>query len=219
MYLDRHVAVAVVGVVVVEADRKITVEFLYAGIAHDGFAFALYESKERELDPLGTGLDDDADLHRDQIEDPRAVAHGVGQVAEFLDIGAAPDPFQIDGLAAERIGGQGAEHLFHGIPRQQMYPVVMVGSDIVVEYALLQEFAAQVYGHFEIHVVTTPDNEVGRPGRTVAQVGVFAAADTQDRFFGSDIEVTFSVVERPQSFDETSVSVDGDHLAVVRGCL
>lgn len=33
MYLDRHVAVAVVGVVVVEADRKITVEFLYAGIA------------------------------------------------------------------------------------------------------------------------------------------------------------------------------------------
>jgi hypothetical protein len=57
------------------------VEFLYAGIAHDGFAFALYESKERELDPLGTGLDDDADLHRDQVEDPRAVAHGVGQVA------------------------------------------------------------------------------------------------------------------------------------------
>jgi hypothetical protein len=100
-----------------------------------------------------------------------------------------------------------------------MYPVVMVGSDIVVEYALLQEFAAQVYGHFEIHVVTTPDNEVGRPGRTVAQVGVFAAADTQDRFFGSDIEVTFSVVKRPQPFDETSVSVDGDHLAVVRGCL
>ena len=213
MDLDRHVAVAVVRVVVVEADREVAVEFLYAGIAHDGLAFALHEGEEGEFDPFGPGLDDDADLHRDQVEDPGAVAHGIGQVAQFLDIGAAPDSLQVDGLAAERIGGQRSEHLLHGLPWQQVYAVVVVGGDIVVEHTLLQKFAAQVYGHFEIHVVAASDDEVGRAGRPVAQVGVFTAPDAQDRLLGGDVEVALHVVERTQAAGQATVPVDGDHLA------
>ena len=77
-------------VVVVEADGEVTAELLDARTAHDGLALLLHEREIGEVDLFVPGLDDDRHLHRDQVEDPRAVAHRVGQVAELLDVGAAP---------------------------------------------------------------------------------------------------------------------------------
>ena len=211
MHLNRHVAVAVERIVVVEADGEVTAELLDGRAAHDGLALLLHEREIGEVDLLVPGLDDDRHLHRDQVEDPRAVAHRVGQVAEFLDVGAAPHALQIDRLAAERIAGQRPEDVGQRRHRDHVDMVGTVRSHVIVEQFAAQQLAAVAHTHLEIGVVAAADHPVGRAGHLVAQIGELAAADAEDGLLGRHVEVAFDVIEPAHLLDQTSAAVDEQH--------
>ena len=204
-----------VRVVVVEADREVTAKFLDAAGAHDRLSLPLHEGEERKLQLLGSGLDHDAHLHGDQVEDPGAVAHRIGQVAQFLDVGTAPDALQIDGLATERIGGQGRQNLLQRLAGDQLEVVRTVRSDVIVEQTLPQQLSAQVHRHLEIGVIAAADHLIGRLCGPVAQVGILAPADAENRLLGRHVEVAPHIVEIPHPRHQTAAAVDDNHTACV----
>ena len=217
MHLDRHVAVAVVGVVVVETDREVTAELLDALVAHDGMALLLYEREVGEVDLFAAHLHDDRHLHRNQVEYPGAVAHRVGQVAELLDVGSAPDAFQVDRLAPERIGRQRPEYLGQRSHRDHLDVFGLVRRHVVINQRAAQQLAAVVNADFEVGIVAAADHLIGRACNFVAHIGILSATDTQDRLLGGYVEVALHIVQAEQLLGQASVSEDDQHAAFRRG--
>ncbi|WP_301053490.1 hypothetical protein [uncultured Duncaniella sp.] len=214
MALHRHVARAVVGVVVVEANREIPLELLGAFVAHHLLAVHGEEGLERELHEVAGDLGHDADLHGDQVEDPRAVAHLGGKVAELLDERAAPHPLEIHGLGAEGIRSHGGEDRLQRRHRYELEVARLVGGHVIVHGAVAEELPTQVHSHLEIGVVAAADYLVGRTRVLLSQVHVLSPADAQYRLLGRDIEIEAQVEQPVVLRDEASVSADNSHPAL-----
>ncbi len=103
MTLHGHVAGAVIGIVIIEADGEITAEFIGTLPAHHLFAGCHEECLERKLHLVPPHFDHDAHLHRDKIEHPCAITHVGGQVSEFLHISASPYTFKINRFCTKRV--------------------------------------------------------------------------------------------------------------------
>ncbi len=109
MDLDRHVARAVEGVIVIEPDRKIAAESIDAFWAHQVNADSLDETVEGEFDAQRSQIGHNRHFHRDQVENPGTVLHLGWQLAQPFQVEAAPDAFQINWFAAQRVGDHDRE--------------------------------------------------------------------------------------------------------------
>ena len=70
-------------------------ELIKALLAHELFAEGGNNGVEGDLNCKIARLDNGGDLHRDHIEDPSAVFHGVGQIAHAHGVISAPYALKI----------------------------------------------------------------------------------------------------------------------------
>ena len=105
--LNRHVSIAVPGIVVIKAHREVSVEFLQAMLAHNLPPLFLDECGEWEVHRLACHVNHNADLHRNEIKDPGNVTGNLlGDSPYLADQFPSPNSFQIHGFCPEGILGQ-----------------------------------------------------------------------------------------------------------------
>ena len=209
--LDAHVAGGVPGVIPVEADGEVAVEVLHGLFAHQAGAFLVHERAVVDIEQLPAGLHQHAHLHRDEIEDPGAVAHFPRQVPQALHVASTPDAFEIAGLGAERVLYELRADVRKGFEGHHLEILRVVVKEIPVYPSGPEQFAAQAYGTFEVAVVAAADGPVDDSGPGFADIGIFPPADAQDGVFRGKVEEALHVVEVPESRDQRTVAEHGDH--------
>ena len=106
MALDTHVSGTVITIIIIESYREVSVEFLYAILTHQFHALLVYECAIVDIQHVLSGLDQNADFHRNEVKHPGSIAHFVRKIAKFLHECSAPHAFKIYRFGSERIFDQ-----------------------------------------------------------------------------------------------------------------
>ena len=194
MALHGHVAVGMVGIVVVEANGEVAAELLHGLAAQQLLAHGLDEGEEGRFELVLPQLGHDGDLHGDHVEDPGAVAHLFGQVAELREIEAAPDALQVHRTAAEGPLAQLPEQGEQVGEGDQLHIGRFVGGDVVIQPSGADQAPAHVHADLEIHVVIPAHQQAVGQVRLAAQVAGVAVLEIQGRGAGGDVHPHADVV-------------------------
>ena len=194
MALHGHVAVGMVGVVVVEAHREVAAELLIRLLAQQRRAHRLHEGEERRLELVAVHLRDDGDLHRNHVKHPRAVAHLPRQVAQLVDVEAAPDALQIHRTAAQRPRAERREDRRQLAEGNHLHVLRLVRGDVQVERAAADELPAHVDGVFKVHIVVAAHHQVVGQVLARAEVAHKAILEVQRRRARGDVHPDAHVI-------------------------
>ena len=87
-------------------------------------------------------LDEHADLHRNEVENPCDVLRALGQLARLTHVFAAPNSLKIDRLGTEGLVGKGIEHRESGLARHKHEITRLISAHVVIDKALTQQTLA-----------------------------------------------------------------------------
>ncbi len=208
MDLDRHVARAVEGVVVVEADREIAAEGFDNLRAEQLWPDRLNKAVEGELELASVGVGHDRDLHWDQVENPGAVFHLLRQVAQMLDVEAAPDTLEVDRTAAQRVGDHDGEQLLQDRKGDQLHALRIVPGQVIVDLAVTDQLAAQGGSYFEIDIIGPAQHRADLVEALPAQVVAGAAAVVEHGPLLGDIDKKPQVEQWAQLVAQGALAID-----------
>ena len=208
MALDGHVAVGVIGIVIVEADGEIAAERVVGPLAQQLFAHGLHEGVEGHFKLVAVEGRRQRDLHGDHIEHPRAVLHFLGQLAQLVDVEAAPHAFQIHRAAAHGRTVQLVEQIQQRAVGQPLHLLGIVGEDIAVQRLFPNQLPAQIQRGLEVHIVV-PAHQLAEGtgmGRTVVdgQAGLVVDGGLP----GGQVHPNLQVVAVPQGLAQRAHAVD-----------
>ena len=187
MALYGHIAAGMIGIVVIEADREIAAELIVGALAQQLFALRLHERKEGRFELHAVHVGHEGHLERNHIEYPGGTGHFIGQIAQLVNIAAAPHALQIHRPAAE---GALVERVKHDLQRGEghhLHIVGIVGVDVQIDLVLADQLPAAVHGAFKVDVIAAPQRRgIGERIR-LAQIGGLAVFEVQHGMLGHEI--------------------------------
>ena len=179
----------------------------------------LHEREERRLELILRRLGDDGDLERDHVEHPGAVAHLLGEVAQPVDVVAAPHALQIHRAAAERARAQLVKEGQQLVVGDHLHRLRDVGADVVVEPALADEAPALLHGRFKVHIVVAAHGQVVGQVLGGAEVAGVAVLVGEHGVARGDIHPDAHVEAVAQRAGERALAVDQRRAARIKLCL
>ena len=194
MHLNGHVAVSVVGIIIVEPDRENSAEPFHALFAHQGCGIGFEEGGERDIVGILAHANLKADLVRNHIENPRAVLHIRRKMPELFDECSAPDSFQIDRGGAERRFQLDLHALLEDGKRQHFQPVIHIVVNIKINGIGVDHFLTMQHADLVIVVIHAAENGGKRTERIIAEILDFAFADAERGFERSHIHKGCGIV-------------------------
>ena len=192
--LDGHVAAGVEGIVIIEPHGEIAAEGIVGGLAQELFPLLLHKGEEGHLDFMPRPHRRQAHLHGNHVKDPGAVFHLPGQVAQALDIKAAPYPFQINGPAAQGLGSQLVEQPAQLPIGQQGGVAHIVRGHVPVQRSLTDQRPAQLHRQLKVHIVVPAHHGPKGQGRGLPKVVGLAVLVVQRRGAGGDVHPDVGVI-------------------------
>ena len=102
----------------------------------------------------------DGHLHGDQVEDPGAVAHLPGQMAQPVNVVSAPDALQVHRAAAEGLCADFRKEGLQLRKGEQLHGFRHIRGDVGVQAALVDQIPAKLCGGLEVHIVVAAHGQV-----------------------------------------------------------